>query len=186
MNIDQRMISISKGPQFRDGQSAYLFIFMLMLIIVLIVSLIKDSYLTAIILVPIIVFVFYNMIDVQGVQINKETGLVREYKLKIWGKVGKWTSLKQFHSIRLEYESYNIRVRTIYTQLTTDKHQRYGNEQYGHFVVALVNEDKLNNLELAEAETYANARKLAEGFARRIDLPLIDMVEKNRNEKRVE
>lgn len=182
--MNSNIISISRGPQFRDGKSAFLFLFLLVLILFAVIFIIQGDIIASLILSPIIVLSIFLVLDVQGVQINKEEGLVRTYELNIWGKTGKWRDFHQYHSVCLDYETYFIKTRTFYTEYTTTSPNYYANEDNGHFVIYLVNNEEKNNILLGEKSNHKESRELAIYLSEKINLPFYDIFEQRVQESK--
>ncbi|MDG1332431.1 MAG: hypothetical protein P8P74_08880 [Crocinitomicaceae bacterium] len=172
--MSQNVISISRGPQFRGGKSAYLFIVLLFLILAFVLTLIFGGIIPALIMAPIIVLLVFLVLDIQGVDINKEKNLIRTYKVHPWGKVGTWNELQDFNRLTLERRTYSMKVSTFYTNLSTIQPNSHGIENHGHFLTLLVNKNGRESIILAENLQYKEAKKESVEISKKIGYPLED------------
>ncbi len=139
--MNKNIISISKGPQFRNGKSARLFVLLIFILFMLLAAIIQLWITAILILIPIIVLLIFTILDIQGVQIDKKKGHVRLYKLHILGRYGKWMNFIQFNTIYLDYETYKLKHKYYYINPG-----RSSTQIQGHFVVTLINNDEKKNI----------------------------------------
>lgn len=110
-------------------------------------------------MIPIILLLIFSVLDIQGVDIDKDKSLIRTYKLYVWGKVGTWNELQDFNRLTLERRTYSIKVSTFYTDLSTIQPNPHGTENHGHFLTLLVHKNGKESIILAENLQYKEAKK---------------------------
>lgn len=173
--MSQNVISISRGPQFRGGKSAYLFIVLMFLILAFVLTLIFGPITPALIMAPIIVLLVFFILDIQDVDINKDKNLIRTYKVYLWGKVGTWNELQDFNKLTLERRTYSFKVSQFYTNLTTIRPTKHGVENHGHFLTLLVHKNGEESIILAENLQYKDAKKESAKISLKIGYELKDV-----------
>ena len=167
--MNKNIISISKGPQFRNGKSAGLVVLLVLMFFVLLTAIIQVWIIHMLILIPIMVVVIFTMLDIRGIQIDKKKGLIRSYKLHIFGKYGKWVNFTLFNTIYLDYETYKLKHTSYYRNP-----YRSSTHIQGHFVVTLINNDEKKNIVLAQKPTHKEAIEFARSLLNKIKLPFTD------------
>lgn len=178
------IITISRGPQFKQGKSASLFVLLLIFIIIDGILIVYFQYIAAFALILIPIPLIINILDIQGVQIDKGNRLIRNYKLRIWGKSGEWSVLSNFHSVYLDYKTYHIKSSSIFTELTTVKANYHATELYGHFLILLIHKNENKSLILGEKVKYNDAKQLAEEYSKKIGLPFRNIIKERVQESR--
>lgn len=173
--MSPKVISISRGPQFRGGKSAYLFIILLFLILAFVLTLIFGPIIPVLIMAPIIVLLVFFTLDIQGVDIDKNKNLIRTYKMNVWGKTGTWNELQDFTRLTLERRSYSIKVSTFYTNLSTIQPNSIGTESHGHFLTLLVHKNGEESIILAENLQYKDAKNESKKISLKIGYELDDV-----------
>ncbi len=161
------MITLPQGPQFRKGKAAALFLILFVFIIyaAYLISVVDIYELT--IILPIIIILSFIILDFQGIEIDKSKGLIRRYKVMLWVKYGKWYNIESFHSIYLDYETYNIKSVSFYSE------SNYSNEKNGHFIVKLLSSN-INNIVLAEKHNYKEASIFANSVSTNLKIIIND------------
>jgi hypothetical protein len=174
-DMDNNIISVSKGPQLGGGKFFGLFFLLVLFIIIAVVLFVNGSIVPGLFLLLINALLSVFILDIQGVDINKEEYLVREYKFFLW-KFGVWKSFKGFDAICLDFETYIVRQRTIFTNLTTAGNHYYGDERHGHFLITLVDTNSQMKILLAEKSNYEDAKALSIKLSERIGLPFNNII----------
>ncbi len=170
------VINITLGPQFNQGKSAGILIFTLFLLLLDIFFYTYPIYIAAFLLSVFIILLVYNILDIQGVEIDKENSKVRNYKVRFWGKSGEWKDLNSFHSIYLDYSTYHVKTRSVFTELTTVKANYHSTELHGHFLIFLIHKNENKSLVLGEKSNYNETKKLAEKYSELTEIPLRDII----------
>lgn len=178
------IITYSRGPQFRGGGTAALFFFLLALIIISIAGIVNGEYNFALVLSPFILLLSFFIFDIRGTQINLDKGLVREYKLFLWFKMGKWKNYNPFNLIMLKYVSHQIDT----ADFSKGRFGGTATEVHGIFTVFLTNQEETNSIVTAEFSEYHNALNFAYRISEELNLPLLDKfeirLESSRNRRR--
>ena len=159
-----KIITISKGPQFRDGKVSLLFILIIFGLVISIGLFIQREFIGGIIFLFISYLMFDIAIDIQGLEINVTKRVYRKYKLKYFMKFGKWDEYIGYNSLIIERDSY----------LITEAHGRGSSstvEREQRFLIYLVNDDADKNIILEEDEDYDEASKKAVLLSEKIGLP---------------
>ncbi|MFZ6052052.1 hypothetical protein [Halocola ammonii] len=172
------IISISRGPQFRGGKSAPLFIvFMILLVIILAFAFVVNFFVLPVLSPFLAVFILF-IIDIQGIQIDRKQNKIRNYKLRLWGKTGEWIDFDTLDRIVLDLESYQIKVVSFYQRgRNTENHRR--------FMVSLESEkDSSANFLVYESPNYNDSKSFALKFSEKLDLPLDDRFSQRLRESR--
>lgn len=174
--MEKNVINITLGPQFNQGRSAGLLVLALFLLIIDVILYVYPLYIAAIPLSLFIILLAYTILDIQGVEIDTENSLVRNYKLRLWGKSGKWVDLNHFHSIYLDYTTYNVKTRSIFTELTTVKANYHTTELHGHFLIFLIHKNENKSLLLGEKSNYHKAKEFALKCSEKIEVPFRNII----------
>ncbi len=148
-----KIITISNGPQFHDGKSAYLFVLLIILLFTLLGCIVNTFYIGILIILPVVILLSNYTLDIRGIQIDLTDQLVRKYKQNIWGKKGEWMDLKKFDKLVLIHEFYKVK--------STDfiEEESY-TTTHGHFVVRLIGTKSKESLIVTEEIKYSPAKKI--------------------------
>jgi len=160
----------SKGPQFLGGNSAYLFIVIVFLIVFAIMEFRSQDYYTSLGLFALVSFLLVFLLDYKGIEIDKRDNRVREYSIRPWGKMGKWKNLGEYRSIRLKYERYKLdRV-----DLDEDFDDGSAEELYGAFIVYFAGDEHADEIVLGEFPKYSEAKSFAYDVEHGLDQEFVD------------
>jgi len=154
---NNNITTLSNGPQFYGGKSAYLFVLVVTLLFVLIGFIVSDMSLGIIIIIPIITILSSYTLDIRGVQIDLTSKRVRRYKQNLIGKKGKWLELSIFNKIILTHEFYKVST-TDYSDII-DGDISTSKTTHGHFVVRLIGSKSKKSLIITEEMKYSAAKK---------------------------
>jgi hypothetical protein len=149
---NNNIITLSNGAQFHEGKSAYLFIFLILLLLILAGVIISAIYLALLLILPAILLLSIYILDVRGIQIDLTNQLIRPYKQNIRGKKGEWLPLKTFNKIILIHEFYKTR------EVSLVEEESYVTT-HGHFVVRLIHTTTKKSLMVSQDLKYSVAKK---------------------------
>lgn len=174
--MNPKIISYSKGPQFRGGRAVAPFLLVMLLIVFSAVSVVNDALILLLITLPLIAFLINFILDIQGIEIDKSKGLVREYRLEFFIKYGEWQDLKKFNQITLDNQHYIIQQVTIYSHMArTNGGKSITNEHHSRFIISLVNVDPQKSIILLEKNDYWEAVELSLQISKNLNLPYDDI-----------
>jgi hypothetical protein len=175
-NMNPKIISYSKGPQFRGGNAVAPFLLVMLLIVFSVISVINYATIFLLFTIPLLVFLINFILDIQGVEIDKTKGLVREYKLEFFLKIGEWQDLKKFNKITLDKEHYIIQQVTIYSQMArTNGGKGITDEKHSRFLISLIYAEPQKSIILLEKNNYWEAVELSLQISKNLNLPYDDL-----------
>jgi hypothetical protein len=169
-----KYISISRGPQFRDGKPVFAFFIFLALLIISISFIIEGDYVVVAFLSVFIILLLFYILDIQGIDIDIKKSLYRSYKLYLWGKRGKWEDYSSFKSVKIDFEIYYVKTAKFYSYYSGTSNFS-GKERHDRYLIMLSSDDKKNKLLVAERIEYKNAIKKAKEISRLLNLPMEDL-----------
>lgn len=168
-----RRITISQGPLFRT-RGGYLIAFVfLFFALISIITLIQLELVVLCICLPIAITLFYLMADIRGIQVDTHLHKIREYKLFLGFRLGKWANIKDFGSIYVTPKNVTVRQGLIGN----------GSETFHYYHIKLVDEADHREIFLAEYKNYYKALKIAAGIANATGLILKDFLKGGRKER---
>jgi len=151
-NSKENIINIKKGPQFKSkGGGLFAFVSIALFVISLAAITTMYYYFSAISFVFCFILIYY-FIDIRGIQLDKNTKRIREYKLFLWIKIGKWQDLNNFKSIYLTKK-----------RLVTSDTEYF--ETHYYYYIKLVDESNKKEIILSEFNNYNKAFKIAKNVA---------------------
>ena len=156
MTKENQLINISRGPQFKTKGVAILAVLSLTSLILSISSLFNADFLLAFILLIISITIFSIVLDIHGIEVDKNEHKIREYKIILGFRIGKWECINDFNSIYLAQENVNVR---------TSDHSEQVSETYHYYFIKLVDELNKKEILLAEYKNYYKALKIAKNVA---------------------
>jgi hypothetical protein len=168
------IITVSRGPQFKAKGGPWIAMLGLGFFVFAVVFLLKGYFLSFFFLFTISFISVYYILDIHGLQLDKNKRRIRDYRFFMWQKTGKWENIEDFKSI---YITKN------YLSLPTMI--RGKSETYHYYHVKLV--DKINKKEflLAEYTNYYKALKISQNISFSTGLELVDMIKgENRSHKK--
>lgn len=183
--MQKQIIKISRGPQFRNGNAAIPFFIILFLIMGFVLAIIDSQWITGVILSFIITVLSLYVLDIQGVEIDTKGNRIKEYKLQVWGRIGKWQNHQAFEQLSLNFDSYFIRNYTFYTKLTTPGGKGISYDKDGRYLVVLDLPNTEKNIVLKESDNYNNALKEIRIIAKKLTLPYHDSIKNKTYKPRV-
>lgn len=172
--MKSKIISISKGAQFRDGKAVYLFILLIFILAFLVFNVVYERYMMPLLVSPLVILFTFFILDIRGVDIDKSKNRIRSYKLNVWGKSGKWKSLHGFKLISLDHQSFTVKVRSFYSNAINVR-DSYNHEEHGHFITTLVHENKDESIILTEHINYNKAKEEAVKISKKTGFTLDDV-----------
>jgi len=150
------IIRVSHGPQFRAGGGVVLFMFFLLTFLLFIIGMAQGEPTFALFCLAISAGLFSWVIDIHGIEVNKKTHQIKEYKAFLWFRIGEGKNINDFKALYLKQE--NVTTRTA-------GYAGSKGDTYFYYKIKLV--DEINRLEiyLAEYQNYYKAQKISQYIA---------------------
>jgi len=164
---ENNLIRVPKGPQFKSKGAVGLSMIFLAFFIMSIVSSINGYFLVSFICLLIGITLFSYIIDVHGIEVNRHKHLIREYKVLLWMKIGKWQNTSNFKTIYILKSNVNV---------PTLGYSEKRSETYHYYQIKLVDEINKNEIFLAEYNNYYKAQKIAVSIANATGLGFKDFI----------
>lgn len=130
-----KTLTISRGAQFKGGNTAYLFFVMVALVVYAIVLAVENEMLLAATCFVVAALLTVFVLDIRGVEIDLAKQRYREYVIRPWGKTGKWLPLKKLKAVELYFEDYVVKVRAMYSRLANPAAPRYNHERHWRYAL---------------------------------------------------
>lgn len=173
LNHKQGKPKYSKGPQLSAKFGVLLFVFNLALAFATIFILIEQLYTLSIGLLALIALIFSYVMDVRGIQIDRDSRKIREYKVFLWFKMGNWYALDDFEFIHLKRDALVTRY------VSVDVRTRIKSESNHYYEVFLVDENNKREIQFSESKNYYKAREVAQKIASSMEIGFKDFVKRN-------
>ena len=158
-------IVYSRGIQPKGLKSTLFFTASLSLVVIIFSKVYDGDFLSAFLCLPILLVALILTANIEGVEINIDQNKVREYRITLLGKRGKWMDFKSFSKITLNQSAF-----TIYTaNLVAGDNQTY-RDNYNHFLVELVNPKDNIKLLLGEKAYYNEAKEMLKAVSAQLQL----------------
>ncbi|PLX11354.1 MAG: hypothetical protein C0594_03760 [Marinilabiliales bacterium] len=165
-----KIIQISRGPQFRNGKGAGLFVLTLFILITSIALSIGNLVNYAIPGFVLAILLLSFIIDFQGIELDKKNNKIRNYRMFLWFRYGSWVSFDSYKSIQLEKDSYTTSIIDPFGFAT-----RIGPASktftHRHYVITAINPESNEGLVIAEIRIYEQAVSFIEKTAKEFGLP---------------
>jgi hypothetical protein len=166
----KHIIKISKGPQFNTVGGTYLAMIFLMFSILSIASLFMTEFLYALIFSIISIIIFSIVLDIHGIEVDKNEHKIRDYKLFLWFRIGKWSKINEFKSIYLTQKNVTI---------ATTRYSDHRTDTYHYYHIKLVDEQFKKEILLAEYKNYYKTQHISKFVTETTGLVFKDFVKGN-------
>ena len=165
-------ITIPAGPRFKNPLAVLLFLLILLLLYTGIISLLSGAVLFFLLQIALIIVLLNLILDFGGTEISRTRMQIRDYRQFLWFRMGTWSPLNNFVSLRLQVD-FGIQRGSV---------GRCGGKgsSTAYYDVVLVNRNEKKTLLLKEFSSYNNALLFMEMYAKWLHLPAEDWVAKNR------
>jgi len=167
-------INVPQGPQFKTWGGPGIAMIFLMFLLVSIVSLIQREFLIAVGCIIITIMLLYLVLDFRGIEVDTGNHKIKDYKLFLWIKIGKWSDIKDFKTIYIT--SKNVTVRT-------SLYSGNSSETYHYYHIKLVDEATHKEIFLAEYKNYYKAQKIAMNISNVTGLELKDFLKGGKRDR---
>jgi hypothetical protein len=168
-------IDIPQGPQFKTRGGIVIAMVFLVFLLLSIVSLVQGEYLAAMICIILTVMLLYLVLDIRGILVDTGSHKIKDYKLFLWFKIGKWSNLKDFKAIYVTPK--NVTVRS--TGFVGDNA-----ETFHYYHIKFVDESGHKEIFLAEFKNYYKAQRIAMSISNATGLEFRDFVKGPRKERK--
>lgn len=169
--MNYRIINISRGPQFRGGNSAGAFFLLFFLLIITVFLFVDSDYIAAFCLLAVCSLLAEYILDIRGVEIDKVNSRIREYRVIFFTRSGKWEMYSGYNSLQIAADYYLIKQ---VEDSDMGSGRRYY-EKHQRFIIVLINEDAARNLLLAEGPDYEEILKKASELSGSLRLPYYEL-----------
>ncbi|MPM10311.1 hypothetical protein SDC9_56640 [bioreactor metagenome] len=169
--MNDRIINISRGPQFRGGKSAGAFFLMFFILIIVVVLFINSVFIIAFCLLAVCSLLAEYILDIRGVEVDKVNSRVREYRSLLLTRFGEWKSYKGYNSLQIADDYYLIRQKEDEVM----GRGRVYYEKHHRFIIVLINEEAEKNMLLAEGSDYEGILKKVAELSGTLRLPYYEL-----------
>jgi hypothetical protein len=153
---ENRIINVSKGPQFKTKGGTALAMLFLLFFLMSIVLLVNSEFIASLILFIISSTLFSLVIDIHGIQVDTNMHMIRDYKAFLWFRIGEWSNINEYKSIYLTQKNVSVRTTGYAGQAA---------ETYHYYHIKLVDEVHKKEIFLAEYKNYYKAQKISKNIA---------------------
>ena len=127
---------------------------------------------------PFLAMLLLFIIDIQGIQIDKNQNKIRNYRQRLWGKTGKWIEFDGYEKLVLELDAYQIKVASFYRR-------GYNTENHNRFMVSLDSARQASaDLLIFESPNYNDSKRFALKLSEKLNVPLEDRFSQRLRESR--
>lgn len=171
------VIKVSRGPQFGKFGATFIFFISMFIIILAVISIVKNQFTNGFILIGVAVVLFGYLLDFRGFEIDFENNRIRNYKSFLGLRYGEWFNLEEFDTLQV----FNQNL----LEGRSSPSNGYGSGEYDthHFyTIILFNRKKDKMIPIYEGRTYPSTMRFAEKLSSHSGLNLIKTVGKNKNE----
>jgi hypothetical protein len=108
-------------------------------------------------------FLFFHIINIHGIEIDKKSGNIKEYKKLFWFRIGKWEKIKNYTTLCLTKGKLSI---------PTSFYSDHKSDTYFYFFVKLVNETSKKELILFSHQNYLKTKEFIDQISTIIGLEI--------------
>ena len=164
---DDHIIRVSKGPQFRAKGGIFLAMLFVCTLWLSIVGFAHEKFLLAILFIIVCIALLSLVLDIHGIEVNRNIHKIRDYKVFLWFRTGEWQDLKNFKSIHVVHENVVTRS-SIYSGSKSDT--------YHYYKIKLADELNKKEIYLAEYKNYYKAQRISQNIADATGIEFKDFV----------
>ena len=144
-----------------------MFFVVLAAIIYCVVMLIEGEVLSATLCFAVALVLTIYVLDIRGVEVD----LVNNRFVRPWGKDGKWMPLKELKAVELFRETYNVKVRAIFSQLANSGTPKYNNERHWRYALYFTHYTTSDPVLLMESQDLSACVRFGTSAAGRLRVP---------------
>lgn len=163
----EQKITISKGPQFKTLGGEFLALLFLLFVFISLFALTGGFFIVSLLFFIAGIALFSLVLDIQGIQVDRNLHKIRNYKVFLWFKFGTWDNINNYKSIYLTHK--NITVKTSF-------YSNNNSETHHYYHINLVDEPNKKKILLAEYKNYYKAHKIAQNIANATGLSFKDYI----------
>jgi hypothetical protein len=156
VSIKNNIMRISKGPQFNSKGGHIFALISLTFFILSINSLFTIGFISAVILLIIGIVILCVALDIRGIEINRDTQTIREYKAILWWRIGRFKNMSDYKSIHLLQENVVVR---------TSEYSDHRTDTFHYYRIYLVDEANNKDIFLAEFKNFYKAEFVSQKIA---------------------
>lgn len=168
--MKKTLLNYSQGAQFRGAKSIFFFLLGLGLLIFFIAFLVRGYYFEAGLCFSLVPFCLVMAADLRGIEVELEKNLLREYRIRPWGKRGRWVDFSGYTSLKLDLATYSI----FYEDLAEGTEKGYSVEQHRHYTVELMHSSPEKTIVLRELADYKEAKRFLNRAGQELNLNVQD------------
>lgn len=166
------IINVSKGPQFNTKGGAVLAIVSLILLLISGSCLSSKEYFLSLISFIICIVLFSSVLDIHGIEVDSDLHKIRDYKVYLGFRIGKWSNINDFKSIYLTQKNVII---------PTSEGSDYASDTYHYYHIKFVDELNRKEIFLAEYKNYYTAQKISKDISDATGLVFKDFLKGSKN-----
>ena len=155
-NNKEAIITINKGPQFKSKGTYILALISITFVILSVASFIKEDFYLSLLFFVIGFISFFYVLDIHGIQLDRNLNCIRDYKLILGIKIGKWQNFNNFKSIYLTKDQLTI---------STKEYGENSKVSFHYYFIKLVDEVNGKEITLSEFTNYYKAFTIAKNVA---------------------
>jgi hypothetical protein len=156
VSIRNNILRIYKGPQFNSKGGHILALISLTFFILSIYSLITIGFISAVVFLILGLAILCIALDIRGIEINRDTQTIREYKAILWWRIGRFKNMADYKSIHLLQENVVVR---------TSEYSDHPTDTFHYYRIYLVDEANNKDIFLAEFKNFYKAEIVSQKIA---------------------
>jgi hypothetical protein len=168
---EKRIIRINQGPRFQTKGGTILAMIFLLFFIMSIASLVHGEFLASLVSLILSIITIYPVLDIHGIEVDTGIRKIRDYKLFLWFRIGKWSQISEFKTIYLTQKKVIV---------GTSKYSEHAADTYHYYHIKLVDEIHKKEIFLAEYKNYYKAQKISVNIANATGLEFKDFLKGSR------
>ena len=167
---NKKRVIISQGSKF-DKKFGYLYFFILVLLLPISIAVtiytIYELKFAPLVLVALLWVILINLlINIQGIEIDLEKNIFRNYKKFIFYKYGSWRDFEGFKTLSITSDHLSL-SKSFYSG---------GYETHFYYYVSFVNDSSKLNIRIAEFDNYYKAYSFAKKTSAEFNLEIKDYI----------
>lgn len=160
---------LSHGAQFSNIGSVVGFFVTIVLLIIAVLAIINESYVIAVLILPLCVVLVAYLMDFQGIEIDSKQSKIRNYRSFLGIRLGTWRNLAEFKELVISQDSL-LERRTLAASASYSSSRKYDTHRF--YTLYLVDATRKNFIPLRQDDSVTRIRILAEKFSQFSQLSL--------------
>ena len=170
--MNQSIFKYPQGAQLTGARSVLLLIPSAFMGLMSLVLLAQSFFILSLILLSIVAFCLIIAADVRGLEIDPKNSCYRQYRIRPWGKRGKWEPYSGYSILKLDLDTYRFKG------VVDHYGSRYGGDGYTNphhcFTLEIIKPESEESIFITEKSDYPEAKKLLLKIAKELNLQPID------------